>query len=261
MTKTSTLGELLKKERKHKDISLEFVSSKTNISVNTLTALENEDMEQIPGAFYFRNYIKNYLEALGLDADDFFQAHHEAIETAYRKKTENPVPDVYCSKLKYSRFKKKNIFLSLLMTAVLFVVMFYFLYSNKENIFSGWSTRTPSIAIPSTGIDFAAIGTPERFSLDYSPVHVSVEFKAKCWTQVKRGGNKVYEQMFNAGDKLSLKGYHLNVFLGIPLNTRVLIGGKEVTYLKSREKSVRLDIMPSTVEDILKRKSKVIRQI
>ncbi|MCP5106674.1 MAG: helix-turn-helix domain-containing protein, partial [bacterium] len=185
MDKMKDIGESLKKEREKRDISLEYISSGTNISVNALTSLENGELEQIPGVFYLKNYIKTYLDAIGADSDRFFAEHDQELNSACKDKIETGKP--YYTKLKYSRFRKRRVVFSLVLTAIVFVLVFYSLYSNKDNIFGGWNLNRRDIPVPQTGIDFTAGGFPSNSSRDYSPVNITIEFSRQCWTQVYRG--------------------------------------------------------------------------
>ena len=61
-----TVGEILKKTRVEKNLSLEEVENKTKIRKKFLEALEEDNWEKIPGAAYTKGFLKNYLDFLGL---------------------------------------------------------------------------------------------------------------------------------------------------------------------------------------------------
>ncbi len=246
------IGDALKHEREKRNIPLDIISTKTNISINALSALENEDIERIPGPFYLKNYIRNYLGALDMDAEEFLERHKEKITAAFEKN--GRTSDVYCTKLKYTRFKKKkNIFVSLFLTVVVFIVAFYLVYTKKNDIFGGWNSNPDEISIPQTGIDFSGANFQETFSRDFSPLHVSIDFTEKCWTQVFRGKEKIVGQTFQKGENLTLEGYELTIYLGNPAGLRFAVNGKEVTYLQKKSALETLKITPAGVEELLKK--------
>jgi cytoskeletal protein RodZ len=102
------LGQALASERKKNKITLEEISQTTNISLKSLKALENEEFHRIPGEFYLRSYIKSYLKAIGCDEKAFFKAYNDALQAVRQGGKEKKTS--YYSKLRYSRFKKKNVF-------------------------------------------------------------------------------------------------------------------------------------------------------
>lgn len=246
------LGEALKHEREKRNIPLDHISTKTNININALTALENEDIDGIPGPFYLKNYIKNYLHAMDADAEAFIETHKEKINAAFDETAGSS--EVYCTKLKYSRFKrKKNVFVSLILTVIVFVLVFYLIYTNKDDIFGGWNSNNREIFVPQTGIDFTAPIFKENFSSDFSPLNISIEFTDSCWIQVIRGREKTVEKTFKKGDRLKLEGYELTIYMANPAALRFTLNGKEVTYLQKKSGPEKLIITPAGIEEILKK--------
>lgn len=72
-----TVGEKLKRERKKQKLTLEYISEKTKIGTMFLIALEEDDMESLPGGIYSRNFLRAYASCLGLDEDLFTSEYHE----------------------------------------------------------------------------------------------------------------------------------------------------------------------------------------
>jgi len=246
------LGEALKHEREKRDIPLDRISTKTNISINALSDLENEVIDRIPGPFYLKNYIRNYLHAMDVDAEEFIEIHKEKINAAFEKVDQTT--DVYCTKLKYTRFKKKkNVFVSLSLTMVFFIVIFYLMYTKKNDIFGGWNSNAVEVSIPQSGIDFSGPNFREHFCRDFSPLNVSIDFVDSCWTQAYRGKEKIIGKTFKKGERLTLEGYELTLYMANPAALRFTINGKEVTYLQKKSGPETLVITPAGIEEILKK--------
>ncbi|MCX6582322.1 MAG: DUF4115 domain-containing protein [Candidatus Aminicenantes bacterium] len=247
------LGEALKHEREKKKIPLEYIATKTNISLTTLTALENEQFVEIPSAFYFKNYIKSYLDAIDADAGKFLETYREEITAACNKRAETSGADY--TELKYSRFKRKNVFLILLTLVVLAALLFYLLYSKKEailNSWSGWNKTSAEVAIPQNGIDFIAHDFQDDSSRDYSPLNAAIEFSGRCWVLVLRGKEKIIEQTFQKGEKLAFAGYDLTIQLDNPAAVRFLLNGKEVSYFRELTQPEKITITPVTIAKLFK---------
>ncbi|WP_020615216.1 helix-turn-helix domain-containing protein [Paenibacillus daejeonensis] len=75
----SELGVLLKEARQKKGYTLDDVQEMTKIRVRYLEAIEAGDYNVLPGSFYARAFIKNYAEAVGLDADELLQQHQNEV--------------------------------------------------------------------------------------------------------------------------------------------------------------------------------------
>jgi transcriptional regulator with XRE-family HTH domain len=72
------LGDRLKEARTAKGYSLDDLQSITKIQKRYLSGIENEDYSMMPGAFYVRAFIKQYSEAVGLDADEMLSLYKES---------------------------------------------------------------------------------------------------------------------------------------------------------------------------------------
>ncbi|MFW6074145.1 MAG: RodZ domain-containing protein [Chloroflexota bacterium] len=63
----SDLGELLRRARAYKGVTLRDAERTTRISRNYLAALEAHDFDQLPARTYTRGIVRNYAQYLGLD--------------------------------------------------------------------------------------------------------------------------------------------------------------------------------------------------
>lgn len=248
-SKSFSLGEALAGERKKKNIPLEKISKTTNISLKSLKALENEEFHRIPGDFYLKNYIKSYLKAIGCDEKAFFKTHKEAFRTVHLGAKEKK--NTYYSKLRYSRFKKKNVFFSGFVFFVLFGIVFFILYLGKRSI-----STLPGY-LPVTAPPLAPLTDANAFSIDYWPVRVDIEFLDNCWIRVQRGlresQKKIIEQVYQKGDKLEIKGYALDFLIGNPSAVRFYLNDNEVKIFKNKPGAERITITPQNLNKILKK--------
>ena len=63
-----TVGEILKKARLEKKLTLEEITERTKIGKEYLSALEENRYQDLPPAAYTQGFIKNYAQILGLKA-------------------------------------------------------------------------------------------------------------------------------------------------------------------------------------------------
>ena len=67
-----TIGEILRRTREAKDLSIEDVNKETKISVAVIRGLEQDDMESFASETYLKGFLKNYAIFLGLDANQLW---------------------------------------------------------------------------------------------------------------------------------------------------------------------------------------------
>lgn len=74
------LGSVLKKKREQKNISLSKVAEEIGVQQAYLEALEEGDYRKLPGEVYGRNFLKFYLEFLGLKKEllNLYKQEYEA---------------------------------------------------------------------------------------------------------------------------------------------------------------------------------------
>ena len=64
---SSSLGELLRRAREHRGLTLERIANETKIPQRHLEAIEHDNLTVIPAGFYQRAEIRAYARAVGLD--------------------------------------------------------------------------------------------------------------------------------------------------------------------------------------------------
>jgi len=244
---SDSLGQALACERKKSGISLEEISKRTNIQLKSLQALENDDHHLLPGTFYLKSYTKSYLKVIGCDENLFWETHKKKVSNI--KSSTKERKGNYYSRLRYSRFKKRNVFLSGIIFFTFFIGLFILLYWGKDKVIGNSAT---SFVIPPTSLP--SLSTVNEFDIDYWPVQVRIEFLDDCWIQIHRGREnsqkKTVEQVFQKGDNIKINGYNLDFFIGNPSAIRLFLNGREITALKDRGRAERLTINPSSIKDI-----------
>ena len=94
-------GELLRKTREEKNVSLEEIERATAITKNYILALEEERSDDFPGESYFVGFLTNYCEFLGINADEVLHLYHA------KKIQEAPVPVELTRKQKLELINQK----------------------------------------------------------------------------------------------------------------------------------------------------------
>jgi cytoskeletal protein RodZ len=65
----STVGELLRKARERKNLTVDEVNKQTKISLSILQALEQDDLDTFESETYLKGFVKNYATFLQCDID------------------------------------------------------------------------------------------------------------------------------------------------------------------------------------------------
>ncbi len=93
MTESTALaiGQALKAAREQSSVSLQDIADRTRLSSAHLSALEEGDFESLPGVGYIPGYIRNYCNAVSLDAAPHI-ASFKALSNEVTKKPEYSFP-------------------------------------------------------------------------------------------------------------------------------------------------------------------------
>jgi transcriptional regulator with XRE-family HTH domain len=71
------LGNILRKARESRKLTASQVASATNMKVQTVQAIEDEDFAQVPAAIYCKGFIRLYAEYMGLDSTPLIREYIE----------------------------------------------------------------------------------------------------------------------------------------------------------------------------------------
>lgn len=88
------LGELLRREREAKGLSVKQVMEDTKISRRILVALEEGDRASLPHPVYTKGFVRNYARLLGLGEADLAQVIDEEFGTGEEELPTHPRPSV-----------------------------------------------------------------------------------------------------------------------------------------------------------------------
>ncbi|GLX68550.1 helix-turn-helix domain-containing protein [Paenibacillus glycanilyticus] len=88
----SDLGALLRQAREERGLTLEDVQEQTKIRKRYLEAIEDGDHSVLPGTFYLRAFVKNYCDAVGLDADEVLRLYQHEVPTTVTDQIVEAVP-------------------------------------------------------------------------------------------------------------------------------------------------------------------------
>ena len=76
------IGDKLRSARKAKGMSIEDVEKITKIQRRYLTAIENDDFDQLPGDFYVRAFIRQFADVVGLNGKELLADYKSKVPEA-----------------------------------------------------------------------------------------------------------------------------------------------------------------------------------
>ena len=90
-----SFGELLKRERETREISLNELTVATRVPLRFLEAFENEDWAKLPGGIFNRGFVRAIARYLGLSEEHFlaeYDVAHGDYKIARPPQPANPIP-------------------------------------------------------------------------------------------------------------------------------------------------------------------------
>ena len=67
-----TIGEILKRTRESRNLTVGTVNRETKISINVIRALEQDDLDSFSSETYLKGFLRNYAKYLELDPDQLW---------------------------------------------------------------------------------------------------------------------------------------------------------------------------------------------
>lgn len=149
-----TIGEVLRLERRNQGFRLEEVERRTDIQIDYLEAIEADDFDRLPSAFYARSFLKQYAQFLDLDEEIILDAYERGALITYDEIEVLPEDDRRMRRVR----KRKTSFLPFFYLGILSlaVVIFisYFLWQEYQG--QGQETSPSSISLVTSESSSAA---------------------------------------------------------------------------------------------------------
>ncbi|MFQ6109155.1 MAG: helix-turn-helix domain-containing protein [Candidatus Aminicenantales bacterium] len=199
----ASLGQELRRERELRGISLKEISDSTKISLRYLRALEDDQLDVLPGKFFTRSIIRAYAQYCGLEEEVFINKYleetqlQEQILEEERKKSQSK---------KSPSHAVRRLFPYALALVVLipFVVSIYFLFIQNRRANISVNTQIPALSLVERSIPLP----PDSFSARIFPkekIHMDIFFVQKTWLRLYVDGRLIMNGLKYPGEKARIK--------------------------------------------------------
>lgn len=244
------IGQDLKRERELRGISLKEIAESTKINIRFLRALEEDQLDILPGKFFTRGIIREYAEYLGLEEDTVLNKYHEALLALDKNdKDEEEAfaesPPVNIQKvLRFAAFGA---------VIIVVVVALFFIFRGKE---ASPKIQPPPPATPTQQEavqPLAETDHVEETGPEIQELNLDISFDLETWIQVHADGELIYEGIKLPGGKLQVIAHkELLIDVGNAGGlTYTLNGRKGKPFGKSGAVKKNIRITPDNLEDFI----------
>jgi cytoskeletal protein RodZ len=221
------LGELLKEARQNKGVSLEKVEEEIKIRTKYLQALEEGDFSVMPPEVYIKGFLRNYAIYLGLDPEEARALYKGEFVAKGRKPkfigrvgqiaVEETGPHAFPMDMSLTESRLLAFpFLVIAMAVLAFLLLglwafrqYFPLPAETEpeiratvTVVQPGPTFTPTSVVTQATPTLVGTPTPKV----YTGVEVELVMLERAWLQVHVDGTKVFEGVFDEGNKITWNG-------------------------------------------------------
>ncbi len=221
------IGAELRQAREQRGFSLEEVSRRTKITLPALRAIENNEVERLPGGIFTRGFVKAYAREVGLDPQDLarrYLAQFEPVAVLSPVDSAPPVPPVDDQRPRDTMPAAAPIALARNVTIIAVVVLIAVSYleltrphgssppSRIESSRSVEIVATPERSQPkkspparaetgTTGSLAAVPGPPASDSI----LRVDLHPPETCWVSATADGRRITYRLMLAGERQAIE--------------------------------------------------------
>jgi cytoskeletal protein RodZ len=199
----SGIGELLRRRRVDRKLTLDEISRATKISTKFLQAIEAENLESLPGLIFMRNFVRQYASFMEMDPEPLLaMLPRFDLESAPMPQPPNRPRKRFGDRRWSSAFA--SVAWTLLASGA--AVGAYMHFNRSLHPFTtveAAATRQPSEALPERS---TAVPAPQS-SLQANPEHpvqVVVAAREESWVQATADGKSVFAGTLKAGETRSI---------------------------------------------------------
>jgi cytoskeleton protein RodZ len=247
----ASVGSVLRNEREALGRSVDDIAQELCIMPSYVRAIEKDDAANLPGAFFYKSFVRQYASLLGLNPSQF-QADVEAVTAIAEPVTSVPekpirVLDPIVEASNKFNFSSRSLTapMAALMVAVLGGAAFYAWWKDRPvveaapvPVIEKKAEVVPVVALPAptpateTASDDpgVAVTTTTTTSPDgVKHIELSLSAKEKTWLSISSGGKQIFSGVLEAEETKTLSGLEMaKMTVGNAGGIDVHLNGKDV---------------------------------
>ncbi len=233
------IGEILKKEREKRGLSLSDIAKETLIREFYLEQIENNEFPRYDG--YIAAYIRKYAEALGIDPEPLVSAYKDLFP-------EEVHPEILNKEETKSKFP---FLISVFVVVIILFITAIFAFSHMRNVkpsVNNQNVETPSQSNSSEKTPLSEKKNPpetknENISSEKKPegIKVTVTVDSKCWLGVTIDGKYTQLMLYKGQSKTFVGKKYIKILYGNAMHAYVTVNGKDEGVVSKDKRVVEVE--------------------
>ncbi len=248
----ASLGQELRRERELRGISLREIADSTRISLRFLQAIEEDQFDRVPGAFFVRAILRSYAKTIGIDENQVlnryqeiqtFEEQHQDREYEDRTRRRTAAPF-------FSRKWTKLVAAAIVVIGIGLVLLYVLTPSPGKELSTLQKTRLP----PGNPVVIPEPSPPAEAAVDgIRGLRLRIDFVEETWLHIYADGESVWDGLKAMGESLEVAAEReVNLYVGNAGGCDLTINGQKARPL-GPPGAVRQDIRitPENYHDFL----------
>jgi cytoskeleton protein RodZ len=208
-----SIGEILRRAREERGLTLDEIASRTRINRRYLEAVERGDREAIPGGFFYKSFIRQYVGVVG---DDSHLADEIARILAAEEPAVPPVPDDHILKAMAANPPPERLARSRNVSTTTYFVLLIMALAGSSGLYMWWhrgqqaqtTGETPPAQKPEQKAESPMVSQPVALNKPQqtAPGEFTLDIEAiePTWFQVVSDGKMVFTGVLEPGQSKTL---------------------------------------------------------
>lgn len=244
MEERETLGELLKRERDLKRISLRDLAKMTRVKEHFLAAIEENRHELLPSPIYVKGFLSAYARAIGLNPREILLRYEGSL------RGESVISPEIKSEKKRSRRLGRNWMPIWLVSGVIVICLLFSYFFHPYLIDPPVKSppKKPDIGetappLPTTP---TAVVTPV---VEQKPFSIELRTVEETWVQIQINNQPKREALYRPGERGSFQAFdRIELLIGNGGGLDIVFNGERLKRFGRSGEVVRLVFTPQGVE-------------
>jgi transcriptional regulator with XRE-family HTH domain len=198
----ATVGQELKRERELRGISLKEIADSTKINMRFLRALENDQMDFLPGEFFTKGIIRTYADYIGLESDKILDSYYETARMEEAGEGEEKETEAETE----TEAKNRKIIQSTAWIIFIFAVMLVIYLFFKDRLFP---PQDQQVIIPSVTEIYPSAPPDLLTQAEAEGIHLDILFEELTWIRLYADGELILDGLQPAGKQTTVHASEL----------------------------------------------------